>query len=217
MDSWRRRPRSAVVVLEPHHVIELGRGNLDQIDRRLRAQPMAHSRPDAIGLAALEPDLLHLAFHLDGKDDLPLQNKEGLVLSFMVLERKTMAGLQMQDLAGVPIVLGEDELVSPRLANFSHGGNTITRIGSQPWREPLRIFSTSEAPEAASAFSASTRARPESIAERPSLTPATATGVTESSRIWRPTRATIPSGSEAISPQTATGLPKAAPASTTDR
>ena len=88
---------------------------------------MANSWPDAIGLAALEPDVLHLAVYLDGKDDLPVQNKEGLVLSFMVLERQAMAGIQMQDLAGVAIVLGEDDLMPPWLGNSSHG-ETIARI-----------------------------------------------------------------------------------------
>src|SRR5215470_12413988 len=126
-----------------------------------------------------------------------------------------MASLEMENLPGIPLVLGEDELMPPGLGNGSHDRPPPAHPILAPHPDRNRR-STSEASPASSALWARDWTRRESIAERPSLTPAMATGVTEISRMPRPTRTAMPRGSEASSPHTATGLAKRAPAPITE-
>src|SRR5262249_17834679 len=79
----------------------------------------------------------------------------GLVLSFMVLERQAVAGLQVQDLPGVPVVLREDQLVAPGLGNLSQ--SAFSSFSARAARASggaggaaccRNIFSTSAASEA---------------------------------------------------------------------
>src|SRR5690348_1924749 len=81
---------------------------------------MPRPRRDPIRLAGSELLLLHLSIDLDRKVHLTGKNVYGLVFSFVILEREQVAGLQVQDLPGVPLGLREDELVSPGLRHPSH-------------------------------------------------------------------------------------------------
>ena len=46
----------------------------------------------------------------------------------MVLKRKAVPRLEMKDLPGVQLVLGEDELVPPGFGDSSHGAGSLSWI-----------------------------------------------------------------------------------------
>ncbi len=71
-------------------------------------------------------DLPHHALDLHRQCHLSLQNIEGLVLSFMVLKREGVSRLDVKDLPGVPLVLGEDDLVPPRFGDSSHRTGSLS-------------------------------------------------------------------------------------------
>lgn len=178
------RSFAAIAVFEAHDVVQLGRGDLDEVHGRLGGQPMADPGPDPVRFARPEKDVPHLPVDLDGERHFALENHQRLVLPLVVLEREGLSGLQVQDFAGIPLVFGEDELVAPGFGDPPHGATLRGTAGGAAVSEKLRnIFSTSEASDAFTAFSARARARSESIPDRTSLTPAMATGVTDSSRI----------------------------------
>src|SRR6266536_1679473 len=188
------RAGAPVGVLQADDVVQFRRRHFDQVAAGVGAHAVTLARTDAIRAPFGQPHFFHLAIDVDGKDHFTPENVEGLVLSFMVLEGEGLARLQMEDFPGITLVLGENQLVPPRLRHGPHG-------------RPRISFSTSDASARSSAFSAKACTRVESIAKRESLTPAIATGVTETSRIPRPTKTAIPIGSAASSPQTATGRP----------
>src|SRR5438132_7183302 len=109
-----------VVVREPDDVVEVGRRNLD--DQRVleRTHPVHGAGWKVEGLARSDLALLELAA-LDGAElecgptflDVP-----GFVLALVVLERERLPGPDEEQLAGVTVGLGPDQLPAPGLLDF---------------------------------------------------------------------------------------------------
>src|SRR6266508_4140794 len=104
----------------PLRAAPLRRGDLDQVRRAVGADAVARPGQDAECLAGLQPQLLHRAVGSHFEPHLSGQHIQSFVLALVVLEREALSRLQMQDLAGIAIVLGEDQLVPPGFWYPSH-------------------------------------------------------------------------------------------------
>jgi len=80
---------------------------------------MANARSDPVGLSFSKRHLFHFSVHLHMELDLPSENIEGLILSFMVLEREAVTPLEMENLAGIPLGFGKDQLMPPWFCHSS--------------------------------------------------------------------------------------------------
>src|SRR5262249_33955315 len=118
--SWRGGPRAAVAVLEPDDVVELGRGDLDEIGRDLRAHAVARSGLDPEGLARLQAKPRERPVLPDLQQDLTRTDVERPVFGLGVREGEERARLEMEDLSGVALVFREDQPVPPGLRNPPH-------------------------------------------------------------------------------------------------
>ena len=189
--SWLRRPGPPVAVLEAHDVVELRRETSTRSLAALRATSggalpggCGRNRPAGAGSPASRPSLRHRAASTS-----PCQNKQGLVLSFMVLEREALARLEVEDLPGVPLVLREDRSRGPRAwgPSSSDGFALLDPDGRVSGRRRAPHGSgTSSRRRTSRTRAGALAAAPaavESIRERASLTSGIATGVTDSSRI----------------------------------
>src|SRR5690242_4016425 len=78
---------------------------------------MDQSRRNVEGLPFSQHDLAPVAVVLDGQAQLALDNVQRLFFHFVILQRETLAAIDVQDLADVAIRLRENQLVAPRLRN----------------------------------------------------------------------------------------------------
>src|SRR5688572_1752200 len=161
----------------------------------------------------------HLALHqfvpfLDLEQHTPGPQEDGLVLLVVVLQAQRMAGLDVNQLADVPVRLRPVQLVSPGFlyaCRFMHALSfcclysvfwTRSSLSRRDSMNSVNSFSTSLAVAARSAFAA-TRA---ASATRNSLSACLATGMALgamlNSRSPRPTSKPRSTGSAAISPHT---------------
>src|SRR5579864_1261522 len=109
---------SAVAVFQPHHIFDLGRGDLDDVGILNRRQPVPGSGRDVQGVAfsqtvSRQPAVRAAELHVD----LPSQQVLELVFPLVVLERKRLSPVHVQDLSDVALGDRPVQLVAPRLVD----------------------------------------------------------------------------------------------------
>src|SRR5437660_2339259 len=136
----------AIAVLETDHVVQLGRGRLDQIARHHGLELMYLLRRNVDRLALRHAALDQRLALLQPQDDLPREHVDRFVLLVVVLQGQHVARLDVQDLADVAVGAGPDDLVAPRLGDairnlFHHGlrkASTPTKTGWSRMRSRTR-------------------------------------------------------------------------------
>src|SRR3954468_13775013 len=130
----------SITVLEPHDVMELRGGDLDDV-AAVFARHHAVPGPgrDVVGVAAPEDPADQRAVLLHHQLHLAVGEVEGLVLDLVILEREGVAGVHVQDLAHVTVGVGEDQLIPPRLL---HSANGKTHRESSPESSPEQGLSS---------------------------------------------------------------------------
>src|SRR2546425_10677036 len=103
-----------VAVFESHHVVDLGRGGLEQVARRYRFELVDQLRLDVERRPLGHGPLDQRVAPLNPQDDLARQHVNGFVLLVVILKRQDVSGLDVQDLADVAVGPGPDQLVAPR-------------------------------------------------------------------------------------------------------
>src|SRR6185503_14229131 len=142
--------------------------------------------------------------------------------ALVVLQAERLAREDPEDLAGVALGVGEDDLLAPRLrhAADAHGRPPRAAAGSAGASSATRArASASISPGESRRRTSSTRARasPRRMARITCFTDGMAAGFMLSSRTPSPARMTAETGWAAISPQTDTLTPFRPAASTTRR
>src|SRR5262245_4889065 len=184
-------PGAAVVVLDPHDVVELRGGNLEEEGVRDGAEAMHRAGGDVPRIPRPHRHDRRLRVPAEHQLERPGLHEERFVLLLVVLKAQLRAGFDEENLPRIPVGLDEAQLVPPRLVHARH---------------------------AHAGFSSTSRtARAISVARIASRTRGTARGGHDSSRSPKPSSVGTRSGLAAISPQRVTGMPRDFPARTTKR
>src|SRR5437016_7862708 len=107
--------RPPVAVFEPHDVVDLGGGSLEQVGRGHGLELVDQLRLDVERRALRHGPLDQSVSLLDAEHDLAREHVDGLVLLVVVLEREHVAGLDVKDLPDVAVRAGPNQLVAPGL------------------------------------------------------------------------------------------------------
>jgi len=110
------RRNSSVPILYSDDIVEVGGRRFQDVTIRDRLHPMDRLRENPESLSLLEPNLLQ-RFRRDAcpKTHLPGKEKDRFVLHLVVLKRKRLAGVDMQDFPDVLCSLGPDQFMAPGL------------------------------------------------------------------------------------------------------
>src|SRR6185437_6324705 len=103
-----------VAVFEPHDVVDLGGGRLEQVGRGHGLELMDQLRLDVERRPLRHGPLDQRIALLDAEDDLAREHVDRFVLLVVVLQRQDVSRLDVQDLADVAVGPGPDQLVAPR-------------------------------------------------------------------------------------------------------
>src|SRR5690606_2614374 len=129
-----------VSVAEPHDVVQIGGGSLEHVTIGYSLHLVHGTRRHVIGLACLQRDILQVPVSVcHTKDHRTGQQADCLVLAFVVLHRKRMSSLDMQNLANVPVGVGPDALMSPWLVNHH---NLLSSAHAFLWFNEMHTFTT---------------------------------------------------------------------------
>src|SRR5215212_7687905 len=139
-DSLRRgRALAAEVILEPDDVVELGRGDLDELARLDGLVSVDAPCPDVRTFARPELAILdHARLVLEGQQQATVQDVDPFVLDLVVLQREPLSGLDHEELPDVPFGPGPDELVAPGLVDSARQLR-LGRRGRRPVRHVARF------------------------------------------------------------------------------
>jgi hypothetical protein len=110
--------RAAVAIFEAYDVLEFGRRNLQNVaalGARCHAMPGVGS--NVVGVTGLHLSAYHdaLLFHLEFIGS--IEQVQSLVLDLVVLQGERLSGIDVEDLADVPLGVSEDQLIAPGLFN----------------------------------------------------------------------------------------------------
>src|SRR5438105_2860496 len=109
---------STVAVVEPHDVVELGRGDFEHVALFERFHAVAETRRDVHAVSRLEHASVLRAVLRRALETQPTgEHADRFVLDAVVLKAQRFALAQMQDLSDVTVGMRPDELVAPRLVD----------------------------------------------------------------------------------------------------
>src|SRR2546426_6841304 len=118
----------AVAVFEPHDVVDLGGGSLEQVGRGHGLELMDQLRLDVERRPLGHGPLDERIAPLDAEDDLAREHIDRFVLLVVVLQRQDVSRLDVQDLADVAVGPRPDQLVAPGLFDaIREGGHETLR------------------------------------------------------------------------------------------
>src|SRR5690242_8246385 len=121
------RPLTTVAILEPHHVVELGRAHLEQDGVLGRLETVPRPWCQVVGLARCQDPVFTAAVDLvPGLHPSGVQ-VEWLLLALVILQAEGLAGAHPQHLAGVAAGMREDNLLAPRLRDPAYGAHSFSR------------------------------------------------------------------------------------------
>src|SRR5712691_725890 len=109
--------RPPVAVFEPHDVVDLGGGSLEQVGRGHGLELMDQLRLDVERRPLRHGPLDQRIALLDAEDDLAREHVDRFILLVVVLQRQDVSRLDMQDLADVAVGPRPDQLVPPGLVD----------------------------------------------------------------------------------------------------
>src|SRR5437879_4522186 len=116
--------RTPVAVFEPHDVVDLGGGSLEQVGRGHGLELVDQLRLDVERRALRHGPLDQRIAPLDAQDDLAREHVDRFVLLIVVLQRQDVSRLDVQDLPDVAVGPGPDQLVAPGLVDpIGEGGH----------------------------------------------------------------------------------------------
>src|SRR5690606_15790892 len=125
-----------VAVLEPDHVVQVGRGRFEDVHVRDGLHTVDRAGRDPVALSLAQRDLFELLRRGPRPEPhLAPEQVDRLVLADVVLQREGVTGLHVQDLPHVTGRVCPDEFVAPRLLHTRQPHGSTSAAG-----EPRRAL-----------------------------------------------------------------------------